>query len=64
MTYQLLLDATTAGSLLGVSAGRIYQMVKAGELPAVRTGRAVRIPAESIESRLKGTMPTPADETS
>lgn len=29
---------------MGVTRGRVYQRVAAGELPAVREGRAIRIP--------------------
>lgn len=30
---------------MGVTRGRVYQRVAAGEIPAVRDGRAIRIPA-------------------
>ena len=38
------LTAAEAGYALGVTANRIYQLVKAGEIPSVRIGGAVRIP--------------------
>lgn len=38
------LSAADVAALLGVTTGRIYQLVRAGELPAVRRGRSICIP--------------------
>jgi excisionase family DNA binding protein len=35
--------------LLGVSRSRIYQMLREGSLPAIRQGRAIRIPRSAWE---------------
>jgi excisionase family DNA binding protein len=40
--------------LLRVTTGRIYQMVAAGCIPAVRLGRAIRIPRAAWEEWLRG----------
>lgn len=44
-----LLDADEAGAMLGLGRGRVYQLVNAGSLPAVRLGRRLFIPARAIE---------------
>ena len=44
------LTTTEVGYALGVSAGRVYQMIAAGELPGVRMGRSVRIPRDAWEA--------------
>jgi len=44
-TEPLLLRAEEVGSLLRVSKSMVLKMVASGELPAVRLGSAVRIPA-------------------
>jgi excisionase family DNA binding protein len=38
---------------LGVSPGRIYQLIAAGLIPAVRVGRALRIPRAAWEGWLR-----------
>jgi len=37
-----------------VTPNAVYQMVKRGEVPFVRFGRAIRIPREAGERRLRG----------
>jgi excisionase family DNA binding protein len=37
---------------LGVTSNRVYQLIAAGEIPAVRLGRSVRVPRESWEKWL------------
>ena len=39
--------------LLGVSRNRVYQLIASGGLPAVRRGRAVRIPRQAWERWLE-----------
>lgn len=39
--------------LLGVSRNRIYQLLAKGALPAVREGRAIRIPRAAWETWLQ-----------
>ena len=38
--------------LLGVTTGRLYQMIAAGEIPYVRIGRRIHIPRKSWEEWL------------
>jgi len=45
----LLLKPEQAFPELGISRAKGYQMLASGELPAVRLGRAVRIPREALE---------------
>ncbi len=34
---------------LGVTAGRVYQLIAAGTLPSIRRGRSVRVPRQAYE---------------
>ena len=34
---------------LGVTTGRIYQLLASGQLPSVRVGKAIRIPKKAFE---------------
>jgi len=59
------------GPLLGVTTGRVYQLIAAGEIPAIRVGGALRIPRaawevwlrrhskEALESVNRGRAPLP-----
>ena len=40
------------GPQLGVTTGRVYQLIAAGVLPAVRVGRSLRIPRAAWEKWL------------
>jgi excisionase family DNA binding protein len=42
-----LLRVSDLATQMGVSAGRVYQLVRAGELPSVRVGGAIRIPKDA-----------------
>jgi len=48
---------------LGLSRAVIYALVRTGEIPSVRVGRAVRIPLdrlqEWVQARTEGTIATP-----
>jgi excisionase family DNA binding protein len=46
---RLLLRIDEAARLLGLGRSKAYELVAAGELPAVRIGRARRIPVASLE---------------
>jgi len=37
-----------------VSPMTVYRLVKSGEMPAVRVGRSVRIPADGVDDYLRG----------
>lgn len=50
----LTITVERAGQLLGISRGLAYDLVRRGELPAVRLGRRVVVPASAIEEILRG----------
>ena len=41
-------------ALARVTPQAVYEMVKRGELPAVRFGRAIRIPRDAGDRKLRG----------
>ncbi len=45
---KLLLRISEAADMLGVARSKAYAMVQAGELPAVRIGKSVRIPVRAL----------------
>ncbi len=45
----LLLKANEVGKLLGLGRSKVFAMVAAGQLPALRIGRSVRVPREALE---------------
>ena len=45
----LLLKAADVGKLLGLGRSKVFAMVAAGQLPAIRIGRSVRVPREALE---------------
>lgn len=53
MSKQLdLLKAADIAPMLGVTTGRVYQLIAAGRIPAVRLGRAIRVPRRAWEAWL------------
>jgi len=48
-----LLRPSDVAPLLGVGLGRVYQLVAAGEIPAVRRGRTILIPRGAWEHWLE-----------
>lgn len=49
MTESLMLKPPEAADLLNVGRDKIYELVHAGELKAIRLGRSIRIPKEEIQ---------------
>ncbi len=49
-----LLTVTEVAQALRVSNMTVYRLVSAGELPALRVGRSVRLRAADVESYLSG----------
>ena len=49
-----LLRAADVAPQLGVTTGRVYQLIAAGAIPAVRVGGALRIPRGAWDEWLKG----------
>jgi excisionase family DNA binding protein len=44
----LLLRVPEAAQALGTSRAHLYEILRAGDLPVVRLGRAVRVPASAL----------------
>jgi excisionase family DNA binding protein len=49
LDHRLLLRIHEAGEILGFSRSMVYELIRTGELPFVRVGRAVRIPYDSLK---------------
>jgi excisionase family DNA binding protein len=49
----LLLRAEEVAELLQISCSKVYEMINAGELPAVRIGRSVRVHRETLRKWLE-----------
>ncbi len=45
---KLLLKVPEAAELVGLGRSKLYELMKAGEIPAIRIGRGVRIPANGL----------------
>lgn len=48
-----ILRPAEVGALLGLSTGRVYQLIAEGAIPATRIGRALRIPRRAWEGWLE-----------
>jgi excisionase family DNA binding protein len=46
----LLLREEDVRKALKLSRSKVYQMIASGELPAIRIGRSVRVPASALRS--------------
>ena len=46
---QVLLRAEEVANAIGVGRATVYALIKRGELPAVRIGDSVRIPADALQ---------------
>ncbi len=47
-TEPRVLTVPEAAALLRISRRHVYELVRRGELPAIRLGRVVRIPADAV----------------
>lgn len=47
---RLLLRIPEAAARLGLGRSTMYELIQAGELPVVRIGKSVRIPASRLEA--------------
>jgi excisionase family DNA binding protein len=54
-TDTLLLRPDEVSRRLNLSRSKVYGMLKRGELPCVRMGRSVRVPADELVRWLAGT---------
>ncbi len=46
---RLLVRPTEAAAMLSISRSSIYDLIAAGEIPAVRVGRMIRVPLEALK---------------
>jgi excisionase family DNA binding protein len=53
MLEKLAYRVPEAAELLGLGRAKTYQLVASGELPSIRIGRAVRIPAQALREWLE-----------
>ncbi len=60
----LLLRAEEVQKALGLGRSKVYEMMASGELPAVRIGRAVRVPAAALPEWVKARASEEAESTS
>ena len=49
VTSDDLLRPEQVGKILGVGRTKLYEMLRAGELPVIRIGRLVRIPRSELD---------------
>lgn len=56
----LTLTVERAGRLLGISRGLAYELVRRGEIPSVRLGRRIVVPARAIDAMLASRSTDPA----
>ena len=63
-TDRLLLRIPDATDRLGLSRSTLYELIAAGELPVVRIGRAVRVPAAALVAWVEHRIPGSAREPS
>ena len=51
---RLLLKPQEVQKALGIKRTKFYEMVKAGELPVIRLGKCIRVPAKALEKWIEG----------
>ena len=49
MTNRLLLRPNEAAERLAVGRSKLYELIAAGEVPSVKIGRSLRVPAAALE---------------
>ena len=47
---KLLLRPVEAADLIGMGRAKTYEMIRHGELPSVRIGKSVRVPARELQA--------------
>lgn len=52
-TEKLLLRVSEAADLVSVSRAQAYLLIQRGELPSIRLGRSVRVPAEGLRAYVR-----------
>jgi excisionase family DNA binding protein len=58
---QILLRAEQVALALGLGRSKVYELMQRGELPVVRIGRSVRVPAAALGEWVRRQTREPAD---
>lgn len=58
-----LLDSRDVARLLGIGRTKTFQLMMSGELPTIRLGRCVRVPAAALQSWIESRTHLPSDAT-
>ena len=46
---KMLLKPSEVGQILGIGRSLVYELIASGQIPSVRLGRCIRVPAESLQ---------------
>jgi excisionase family DNA binding protein len=58
MSERLLLRVEEVAEMLGIGRSKTYELIAAGELPVVRVGRCVRVPAAAVRRWVEAQCPS------
>jgi excisionase family DNA binding protein len=58
MSERLLLRVEEVAETLGIGRSKTYELIAAGELPVVRLGRCVRVPAAAVRHWVEAQCPS------
>lgn len=47
---QLAIRAMEAANAMGIGRSHVYELIRSGELPSVRLGKAIRIPVSALRA--------------
>lgn len=61
---RILLRPTEAAELLGVGRSKVYQLLSNGEIPGIRLGNSVRVPADALRDWVADQLPIDAGSNS
>ncbi len=61
---KLLFKPAEVTEILGIGRSRVYEMLACGELPSVRIGRSIRIPASALRQWVEECQALPQDRCS
>jgi excisionase family DNA binding protein len=61
MLQRLTYTVEEAGDLLGISRGSAYNLVRTGQIPALRMGRRLLVPRVALDDILRHASPLPGE---